>query len=119
MVQVVTAGAVPLLVLCSQEPEVSLKQTAAFALGELAKHSAEQAQAVVDAGAVAYLAPLSQDQDVHLKIQVSVAMKLLSASLTPSHYFDPGQKKAARPSKRYLLHMSALIKLEPLDLTHE
>jgi hypothetical protein len=32
-------GAVPLLVLSSQEPEVSVKRVAVSALGEIAKHS--------------------------------------------------------------------------------
>ena len=55
---VVDAGAVPLLVLCIQEPEISLKRISASSLGDICKHSPELAQAVVDAGAVAYLAPL-------------------------------------------------------------
>jgi predicted ribosome-associated RNA-binding protein Tma20 len=66
---VVDAGAVPLLVLCVQEPELSLKRTAASALSDIAKHSPELAQAVVDAGAVAYLAPLVTNQDPKLKRQ--------------------------------------------------
>ena len=53
---VVEAGAVPLLVLCVQEPELSLKRIAASSLSDIAKHTPEMAQAVVDAGAVAYLA---------------------------------------------------------------
>ncbi len=38
---VVDAGAVPLLILCVQEPEVSLKRIAASALSDISKHSAE------------------------------------------------------------------------------
>ena len=38
---VVDAGAVPLLVLCLQEPELSLKRVSASALSEVAKHSPE------------------------------------------------------------------------------
>ena len=53
-----------------QEPELSLKRIAASALSDLAKHSPELAQAVVDAGAVAYLAPLVTNQDPKLKRQV-------------------------------------------------
>ena len=67
---VVDAGAVPLLVLCIQEPEISLKRITASALNDIAKHSPELAQAVVDAGAVAYLAPLIQHDDGKLKRQV-------------------------------------------------
>lgn len=48
--QVVDAGAVALLVLCVQEPELNLKRVAASALSDIAKHTAELAQAVVDAG---------------------------------------------------------------------
>jgi hypothetical protein len=61
---------VPLLVLCVQEPELSLKRVAASALSDIAKHTPELAQAVVDAGAVAYLAPLVVNQDAKLKRQV-------------------------------------------------
>ena len=45
-------GAVGLLVLCVQEPDLSLKRIAASALSDIAKHTPELAQAVVDAGAV-------------------------------------------------------------------
>lgn len=38
---VVDAGAVPLLVLCVQEPELSLKRISASALSDVAKHSPE------------------------------------------------------------------------------
>ncbi len=60
----------PLLVLCVQEPELSLKRIAASSLSDIAKHTPELAQAVVDAGAVAYLAPLVINQDAKLKRQV-------------------------------------------------
>ncbi len=50
VVQVADAGAVPLLVLCAQEPELALKRVAASALSDMAKHTPELAQAVVDAG---------------------------------------------------------------------
>ena len=38
---VVDAGAVPLLVLCIQEPELSLKRISASALSDVCKHSTE------------------------------------------------------------------------------
>jgi hypothetical protein len=38
---VVDAGAVPLLVLCVQEPELSLKRIAASGLSDICKHSPE------------------------------------------------------------------------------
>jgi len=56
-----------------QEPELSLKRIGASALADIAKHSPELAQAVVDAGAVAYLAPLIVNPDGKLKRQVSPA----------------------------------------------
>ena len=67
---VVDAGAVALMVLCIQEPEVSLKRVCASALSDVCKHTAELAQQVVDAGAVAYLVPLIQHKDEKLKRQV-------------------------------------------------
>jgi hypothetical protein len=36
---IVDAGAVPLLVLCVQEPEISLKRIATSTLSDIAKHS--------------------------------------------------------------------------------
>ena len=65
---VVDAGAVPLLVLCVQEPEISLKRVAACTLAEIAKHSADLAQTVVDAGAIAHLAHLVLNTDAILKV---------------------------------------------------
>lgn len=55
--QVVDAGAVALLVLCVQEPELNLKRVAASALSDIAKHTPELAQAVVDAGTLLLLPP--------------------------------------------------------------
>ena len=37
----IDAGAVPLLVLCIQEPEIALKRIATSALSDIAKHSPE------------------------------------------------------------------------------
>jgi len=71
---VVDAGAVPLLVLCIQEPEITLKRISASSMGDICKHSPELAQSVVDAGAVAYLAPLILHPDAKLKRQVCGAL---------------------------------------------
>ena len=60
---VVDVGAVPLLVLCIQEPETALKRISASALSEICKHSAELAQHVVDAGAVPFLSALIPHHD--------------------------------------------------------
>jgi hypothetical protein len=68
---VVDAGAVPLLVLCLQEPEIALKRVAASALSDIAKHSPELAQTVVDAGAIAHLAQMILNPDAQLKVKTS------------------------------------------------
>ena len=65
---VVDAGAVPLLVLCIQEPELSLKRISASALSDICKHSPELAQNVVDAGAIAHLATMILNPDAKLKV---------------------------------------------------
>ena len=71
--QVVDAGAVPLLVLCVQEPELSLKRISASALSDICKHSPELAQTVVDAGAIAHLAQMILNPDAKLKVFRAVA----------------------------------------------
>jgi len=91
---VVDAGAVPLLVLCIQEPELSLKRIAASALSDICKHSPELAQTVVDAGAIAHLAQMILNPDAKLKVSLVLSLLLLvcyfsrklmlSAELTPS-----------------------------------
>ncbi|CAE7679847.1 Sperm-associated antigen 6 [Symbiodinium microadriaticum] len=62
--------AVPLLVLCFQEPELTLKRISASALSDICKHSPELAQTVVDAGAVSLLAKDISHNDAPLKRQV-------------------------------------------------
>lgn len=69
----VDAGAVPLLVLCIQEPELSLKRIAASALSDICKHSPELAQTVVDAGAIAHLAQMILNPDAKLKVSCTHA----------------------------------------------
>jgi len=65
---VVDAGAVPLLILCLQEPELALKRVAASSLSDICKHSLELAQTVVDAGAIAHLARMILNPDAKLKV---------------------------------------------------
>lgn len=65
---VVDAGAIPLLVLCIQEPEIALRRIAASALSDVSKHSPELAQTVVDAGAIAHLAQMILNPDAKLKV---------------------------------------------------
>eukprot|EP00069_Balaena_mysticetus_P019091 bmy_11950T0 len=75
---VVDAGAIPLLVLCIQEPEIALKRIAASALSDIAKHSPELAQTVVDAGAIAHLAQMILNPDAKLKRQVLSALSQIA-----------------------------------------
>lgn len=67
---VVDAGAVPLLILCLQEPELALKRVAASSLSDICKHSLDLAQTVVDAGAIAHLAQMILNPDAKLKVVV-------------------------------------------------
>lgn len=62
-------GAVPLLVLCLQEPELYVKQISASALCDISKHDKDLAQVVVDAGAVPFLAKALSNPDSKLKVQ--------------------------------------------------
>lgn len=64
---VVDAGAVPLLVLCLREPELSLKEIAANVLVDISKHTIDLAQFVVDAGAVPHLVQSLNNIDEKLK----------------------------------------------------
>ncbi|KAK1338720.1 hypothetical protein QTO34_019377 [Cnephaeus nilssonii] len=75
---VVDAGAVPLLVLCIQEPEIALKRIAASDLSDISKHSPELAQTVVDAGAIAHLAQMILNPDAKLKRQVLSALSQIA-----------------------------------------
>lgn len=62
------SGAVPLLVLCLQEPELYIKQIGASALSDISKHSVELAQAVMDAGAIFFLAKTLASLDAKAKV---------------------------------------------------
>lgn len=74
----VDAGAIYSLKLCLQEPELTLKRIAASALSDIAKHSPELAQAVVDEDCVVHLAPLISHHDAKLKRQVTSALGQIS-----------------------------------------
>jgi hypothetical protein len=67
-----------------QEPELSLKRIGASALADIAKHSPELAQAVVDAGAVAYLAPLIVNPDGKLKRQARAPIMPILSRPSPA-----------------------------------
>lgn len=84
---VVDNGAVPQLILCLQEPEISLKRIAASSISDIAKHSPELAQTVVDAGAVAYLSQQVDATDAKLKRQVFSALSQVRAVLLNHQFF--------------------------------
>ncbi|KAK4877934.1 hypothetical protein RN001_010440 [Aquatica leii] len=71
---VVDVGAIPLLILCMQEPELTLKQITTNTLADIAKHSADLAQSVVDSGAVPHLARNLNNQDEKLKRNILSAL---------------------------------------------
>jgi len=77
---VIDAGAVPLLILCLQEPELALKRVAASSLSDVCKHSLELAQTVVDAGAIAHLAQMILNPDAKLKVTASTYSRVLMNS---------------------------------------
>lgn len=56
--------------LALQEPDPNLKRISASALNEIAKHSVDLAQLVVDSGAVPYLSQQINHHDSQLKKQV-------------------------------------------------
>jgi len=61
-------GAVILLVLCLQEPELYIKQISASAISDISKHSLELAQVVVDAGAIYFLVKILANIDPKAKV---------------------------------------------------
>lgn len=69
----VDVGAVPLLVLSLQEPEMGLKRTAASTFSNICKHTPELAQAVVDANAISYLAQMILNPDTKLRVRAGDA----------------------------------------------
>jgi len=63
-----------------QEPELSLRRIAAALLADIAKHTPELAQGVVDAGTVPFTAPLINHADAKLKKDVWSCPITLSTS---------------------------------------
>jgi len=65
---------VPLIILCLQEPELTLKRAAINALSEIAKHNEELAQVIVDGRAIHYLKNLMSFNDSTVKKNVCFAL---------------------------------------------
>lgn len=80
--QCVDAGAVPLLTLCVQEPELNLKQIATNALSDIAKHNVDLAQSIIDACAIPHFAKCLCNQDEKLKRLVLTAMGINLHTIT-------------------------------------
>ncbi|GBP19896.1 Sperm-associated antigen 6 [Eumeta japonica] len=74
---VIDAGALPLLLLAFQEPELSLKLIAAGALVDLAQQKPE---AVVEAGAIFHLVRSLDNQDAKLKRNVLCALSAIASA---------------------------------------
>jgi hypothetical protein len=66
------------LVMCLEEFDPSVKESAAWALGYIATHTAELAQAVVDAGAVPLLVLCIQEPEISLKRITASALNDIS-----------------------------------------
>jgi hypothetical protein len=75
---VIEAGAVPLLILCVQEPEISLKKISALALSEICKHNPDMAQKVVELRAVPFLTMQITHKNQQLKRQVCACLSQIA-----------------------------------------
>lgn len=84
---VVEAGAVPLLVLSLQEPEMALKRIAASTLSDICKHTPQLAQTVVDTGAIAHLAQMILNPDAKLKVGPNANAILLNYIKLHKHIY--------------------------------
>ncbi|KAK3717521.1 hypothetical protein QZH41_013787, partial [Actinostola sp. cb2023] len=71
---VVDSGALDALVICLEEFDPGVKESAGWALGYIARHNAELSQAVVDAGAVPLLVLCIQEPELSLKRIASSAL---------------------------------------------
>jgi hypothetical protein len=114
--QVVGTGAIPLLLVCAQEPETALKRAAASALSDLVKHSPEQAQAVVDAGAIACLTPLALNQDCKLKRQVKEPFCCAACSAVLVFFFHSSLSKARPGLQRRPCYICNFVQVRQVTL---
>jgi len=72
------AGAIPLIILCLQEPELTLKRASINTLSEMAKHTDELAQVIVDGNAIEYLKNLINFNDATVKKNVCYALSQIA-----------------------------------------
>jgi len=75
---VFAAGAIPLVILCLQEPELTLKRASINTLSEIAKHNDELSQVIVDGKAVKYLKNLMNFNDSTVKKNVCYALSQIA-----------------------------------------
>lgn len=83
----VDSGALEALVLCLEEFDPSVKEAASWALGYIATHNSDLAQAVVDAGAVPLLVLCIQEPEISLKRVTASALNDI-AKHTPEVSID-------------------------------
>ena len=81
---VVDAGALDALVQCLDEFDPTVKESAAWALGYIARHNGELATAVIDAGAVKMLILCIQEPEISLK-RISASALSDIAKHSPEH----------------------------------
>ena len=82
----VDCGSLDALVICLEEFDPGVKEAAAWALGYIARHNDDLAQAVVDAGAVPILV-LSIQVIFELTVKIkSVGSKLTETALRNQNY---------------------------------
>merc|ERR1712060_464042 len=79
---VVDAGAVGLLVLCVQEPELTLKRISATALSEIAKHTEDLAEVVVEAEIFPRIFNCLKDTDVQVRKNAATCIREIAKQTT-------------------------------------
>jgi hypothetical protein len=75
-----------------QEPELSLRRCSAATISDIAKHSPELAQGIVDSGVVPFIAPLITHTDTKLKREVLstyLCVKAFSSRVGPASLKQP------------------------------
>lgn len=92
--QVLAAGAVPLVVLTGQEPELFLKRIAASTISDIAKHDPELAQAVVDAGMSPLCIPTTRRYTASHSLVHSLRRSPDPVPPSPCHVFHERTQKA-------------------------
>ena len=75
---------VPLLVLCAQEPELALQRVAASSMVDIAKHTPDLAQTIVDAGVCYEALPIETIQGINKDCCCEMIQQLTQLSVSGS-----------------------------------